>query len=81
VVASSYTTTNRVQILTMHMRPPTVTLIRNMFDRQLSHVAELLDDMGSDSEMEIGSMPLRRKHQMYVCFEKAQTASERAAWT
>ena len=48
---------------TLTMRLPTVTLIRKMFDRSMSHVAELMDEMSSDdSDMEIGSIPLKRNH-------------------
>ena len=67
--------------MTLTMRPPTVTLIRKMFDRSMSHLGELMDEMSSDnSDMEIGSIPLMRKLKKYVCFEKAQTSKERSHW-
>lgn len=43
-------------------------------------MADLLDDLSSDSETEVGLMPLERKVHTYACFAKTQTEQERAEW-
>ena len=63
------------------MRAPTVSVVKKMFDGEMGYVTELVADVGSDDEMEIGKLPLKRQLYSYVCFEKAQTDGERTAWT
>ena len=52
-----------------------------MFDREMGYVTELLADVCSDDEMEVGEVCIKRQLYSYVCFEKAQTEGERTAWT
>ena len=53
------------------MRAPTVSVVKQMFDREMGYVTELLADVCSDDEMEVGEVCIKRQLYSYVCFEKA----------
>ena len=56
------------------MRPPTVTVIENIVDRELYQVNDIFSDIESDSDQESRELPLKRKVSKHVCFMKAQSA-------